>query len=253
MNRPEGFWAVGKPGVEYVRKAMKDAGLSLNEENPDILFCYGGDGTTLRAGRQYPNSSLLLVIKDSFGGLGQVRSEEFDKVLEKVKKGEYEIDEVSRIEMQHKDEKFWAMNEIVVYRDDEQCNRMRVESSGKDLYGVELIGDGIIASTASGSTGYNYVAGGEVLDRKDKRFQVLPLECSYKGDSVVNGRRVLTRVRSGKLFPEGKEVKVTFNRAIKNKIVPDSLHSERKYFNFKEGDYITIRSAKDKSRFVRMR
>ncbi len=248
----QGIWAVGKKGVEDIRKSMEKAGLVLNPKNPDIVVVLGGDGSILRANREFPNSSVLPVIKESFGGLADLRYSQFDYALEKVRKGEYKIEEVLRVEAQYKDFKTWAMNEVAIYRDDEQCNRMRVFSDGKDLYEKELIGDGMIACTASGSTGYCYAAGGEVLGKTERKFEIVPLYCNYMGNEVVNGRRVLTRVTGGKVFSEDKEVIIAYNKKIKNKIVPDSIQNERRYFDFDVGDEVIIRSSKENSRFVRI-
>jgi NAD kinase len=213
----------------------------------------GGDGSILKANRKFPESSLLPIIKNSFGGLGELRQDQLDHALGKIKKGEYDIEEVMRVEAQYKDFKAWGLNEVVVYRDDEFCNRMRVKSSGRDVFGHELIGDGVIASSAAGSTGYNYVAGGKVLKKTDRKFEVTPICSSYIGTATDNGRRVLTRVTGGKIFNEGDEVTVEIERDIRNKIVPDAIKDERRYFDCKAGDYVTFRSAKSNSRFVKIR
>ena len=96
------------------------------------------------------------------------------------------------------------------------------------------------------------MAGGRVLKRTDRKFEVTPICSSYIGDSVVNGRRVLTRVSGGKVFDEGDEVTVEIERDIRNKIVPDALKDERRYFDCKAGDYVTFRSARTNSRFVKI-
>jgi hypothetical protein len=251
VSKPS-FWAVGKSGVEDIRKAMEKTGLDLNSQNPEIVVVLGGDGSILRTNREFPNSSVLPIIKESFGGLAELRYSQFDYALEKMRKGEYEVEEVMRVEVQYKDFKTWAMNEVAIYRDDEQCNRMKVFSDGKDLYEKELIGDGMLACTASGSTGYCYAADGDVLSRAERKFQIVPLYCNYMGNDIVNGRRVLTRVRGGKVFPEGKEVIIAYNKKIKNKIVPDSIQSERRYFDFDVGDEVIVRSSKENGRFVKL-
>ena len=250
----EGFWAVGKPGVENIRKAMRGAGLPLNPENPDIVIAFGGDGTMLKANRDFPCSKILPVVYESFGGMAclePVRLKNLGNVLAKLRRGRYSIENRMNVEVQYKDFKTTALNEVVIYRDDEKCNRMRITSKGKDLYGVELIGDGVIASTPTGSTGYCRSADGIVLKETERMFEITPMYSQFKGDNIVNGRRVPTNVRESKLIPEGKEVRIIYNRDMRNKIVPDSMQDERKYFDFKAGDYITIRAAKKDTKFVK--
>lgn len=231
---------------------MERAGLILNSQNPEIVVVLGGDGSILRANREFSNSSVLPVIKESFGGLAELRYSQFDYALDKIRKGEYEIEDVLRVEVQYKDFKTWAVNEVAIYRDDEQCNRMKVFSDGKDLYEKELIGDGMLACTASGSTGYCYAACGEVLGKTERKFEIAPLYCNYMGNDVVNGRRVLTRETESIVFPEGKEVIIAYNKKIRNKIVPDSIQKERRYFDFDIGDEVIIRSSSENSRFVKI-
>jgi NAD kinase len=246
------LWVMGKEGVEEIKRAVMRQGLHLNADNPEVVLVLGGDGSILRANRKFPESSILPIIKNSFGGLGELGQDQLGYALGRIKKGDYEVEEVMRVEAQYKDFKTWGLNEVTVYRDDEFCNRMRVKSAGKDVFGHELIGDGIIACGPAGSTGYNYVAGGKVLKKTDRKFEVTPICSSYISDNVVNGRRVLTRINGGKVFNEGDEVIVEIERDIRNKIVPDALKEERKYFDFKAGDYVTFRSAKTNSRFVKI-
>ena len=252
MSLEKRMWAVGKPGVEDIKKSIENAGFVIDQQKPEIVVVLGGDGSILRASRDFPNSSLLPVIKESFGGLADLRHSQFDYALEKIRKGEYRIDEVLKVEVQYKDFKTWGLNEVAVIRDDEQCNRMKVFSDSKDLYEKELIGDGILACTASGSTGYCYSAGGEVLERTERKFETVPLYCNYMGNDVVNNRRVLTRITGGKVFPKGKEVIVSYDKKVRNKIVPDSIQKERRYFDFDIGDEIIIRSSKENGRFVKL-
>jgi len=248
----DSLWAVGKTGVEELRKAIEKSGLKLDAKNPEMVVVLGGDGSILRANREFPNSSILPIIKESFGGLADLRYSQFDYALEKIKKNEYKIEEVLKVEVQYKDFKTWGLNEVAICRDDEQCNRMKVFSDGKDLYEKELIGDGILACTASGSTGYCYAAGGEVLGKTERKFEIVPLYCNYMGNDVVDDRKVLTRVTGGKVFPEGKEVIVAYNRKIRNKIVPDSIQKERRYFDFDVGDEVIIRSSRENGKFVKI-
>lgn len=251
----EGFWAVGKSGVDKIRKMMMDAGLPMNPETPDIVITFGGDGTMLRANRDFPDSKILPVVHESFGGaadLNPARVENIENVLEKLRREEYSVENRMNVEVQYKNFKTTALNEVVIYRDDEKCNRMRIVSEGKDLYGVELIGDGIIASTSTGSSGYCRCADGIILKETERIFEITPMYSQYKGDEIINYRRVPTNVRESKLLPEGKEVIITYSRDIRNKIVPDSLQDERQYFDFKSGDYVTVRAAKKDTKFVKL-
>jgi NAD+ kinase len=225
---------------------------SLKKIRCDILIVIGGDGTILKTVRELKKQIPILGVSLEGRFLPEIKFSEFEIALKKLLKGEYEIEEVLKVEVQYKNFKTWGLNDVVVCRDDEQCNRIRIFSEGKDIYGQELIGDGIIASAPSGSTGYNYIADGEVLDKDERKFEVTPLLCSFKGNGFVKGRKILTKVKGGNVFQNGKEVIVRYNRKIRNKIVPDSIQEKRRFFNFEVGDEVIVRNAKGNSKFVKI-
>lgn len=246
------MWAIGKPGVKNLRETIRKY-FSLDEKNPDVITTLGGDGAIFRAAKEYPNAAILPIRKLSFAALSQLNESDVVVALEKIKRGEYIIEEVMRLEAKYKDFKTWGINDIVVYRDDENTNRFKVFSNGKDIYGDELSGDGIIAATPYGSTGYSHGAGGPILEANEKRFVITPICSKYFNKKVViKNRNVMERVEESKIFLYDKEVVIKFFRDIRNKIVPDGRKEERFYIDIKNGDEILIRRAKENSKFVKI-
>jgi NAD+ kinase len=246
------MWAIGKPGVENLRETIRGY-FDLDKKNPDVIAVLGGDGSIFRAAKEYPNAAILPFRKLSFAALSQLDEPDVETALKKVRKGEYHIEKVMRLEVKYKDFKAWGINDIAVYRDDENANRFRVFSDGKDVYEDELMGDGIIAATPYGSTGYSRNAGGPVLKRTERKFIITPICSAYFNRRfVIKDRNVMERVKESKIFSDDKEVVVKFFRDIRNKIVPDGRQEERLYANIKVGDEVTIRKAKEKSKFVKI-
>jgi NAD+ kinase len=247
------MWAEGKPGVEYLRDKIKEH-FSLEEKKPDVVALLGGDGTILENAKKYPESPLLPFRKLSFGALADLEETDIDMAFEKLRKGEYEIEEVMRLEVEYKDLKTWGLNDIVIHRDDEFANKFRVFCDGLDTYDGELIGDALIVATPLGSTGYNWTAGGKILSKCEGKFIVTPICCAFFNRTIYQkGRRVMEKVEGGKTFSDDKEVIVVFNRDVKNKIVPDGRQKERLFINIEVGDEIAIRRAEKNSKFVRIK
>jgi len=246
------MWAIGKPGVKDVRETIRKY-FNLDEENPDAVAAFGGDGTVFRAAKEYSNAAILPIRKSSFVPVSQLNESDVVMALEKIKRGDSFIEKVMRLEAEYKNFKTWGINEIIVCQVDEQSNKFRVFSDGKDIYGYELSGDGIIAATPYGSTGHNQSARGPVLEGNEKEFVITTMDSKYFNRRlVIKKRTVMKVVEESKLIPDDKEVVIKFFRDIKNKIVPDGRKEERVYFDIKVGDEVKIRRAKENTKFLKI-
>ncbi len=245
------MWAIGKPGVENIKETIRKY-FNLDEKKPDVIVTLGGDGTIFRAAKEYSNASILPITKLSFGALSQLEESDVLMALKKIDRGEYNIEEVMRLEAEYKDFKTWGINDIVIYRNDENTNKFRVFSNGKDIFEDELSGDGIIVATPYGSTGYSQAAGGPILEGNEKMFVVTPICSKYFNKRlVIKNRNVMKVVEGSKLLPDDKEIVIKFFRDIKNKIVPDGRKEDRAYIDIKVGDEVIIRRAKENTKFVK--
>jgi len=130
----------------------------------DLAVVLGGDGTMLRALSRYLGRDVP-VIGVNFGRVGFLSSmhqEELESGLARVFAGEYEVVELSTIEVEHGERRHVAVNDAVVTS--ATLGRMielEWAVGGEDL-GVQPC-DGVICATPSGSTAYNLSNGGPVL------------------------------------------------------------------------------------------
>ncbi len=241
-------------GSQEIRKVLELEGFDVTKESPEIVFVLGGDGTFYRSARTFPNSALLLVRSSSFGALAEIEEKEMKYAIDKIRTDQYRVENAMRLEMQFKDKKTWGLNDVIVFRDDESANRFRVYCDKQEVFKGRMVGDGIIASTPLGSTGYNWSAGGPVLNGDEKEYLITPMDSLYLDKTiVVNGRRVLQKVEETKRIPDHKEVILEFERPLKNKITPDGRQAERIFIDVEKGDQLYIRKAKEFSKFVRLR
>ena len=156
-------------GVE-LRMGEEEAekhGLSPENENDadiDIAVVLGGDGTMLRALARFLGTEVP-VIGVNFGTVGFLSSITRDGLeagLARVFAGEYRIEELPTLDVEVGEETRVAVNDLVVAS--AVAGRMiRLEWA----VGGEALGrlgcDGVVCSTPSGSTGYNFSNGGPVL------------------------------------------------------------------------------------------
>src|SRR5437764_935480 len=133
-------------------------------EPGDLMIALGGDGTVLsalRAGAPV-DAPVLGVACGSLGMLTAVRAEAVGDALERVHAGDWTPRRLPALSIHPaggSDE--WAVNDFVAVRHDAGQLVANVSVDG-ELY-VRLAGDGLIVSTALGSTGYSMAAGRPVL------------------------------------------------------------------------------------------
>jgi NAD+ kinase len=137
-------------------------------EKIDMIISLGGDGTFLSSAR-LANKKGIPVFGVHLGGLGfltEVRLEEALKYLERLLKGDYQIEErimiETDIECDNVVQTCSALNDIVFHR--VSLSRMvDIEISINEQPIVSYEADGIIISTPTGSTAYSLSAGGSIL------------------------------------------------------------------------------------------
>jgi NAD+ kinase len=135
--------------------------LDVVDAHPDVVVCYGGDGTLLAAERQFPGIPKA-PIRNSRKGVRCIPHPP-EKVLERLAEGRLHRNCYLKIacEIQFEDGRAAlrtapAMNEVNVHMG-------RINTSARFLLwideepyenGLEIIGDGFIVSTPFGSTAY---------------------------------------------------------------------------------------------------
>jgi NAD+ kinase len=133
-------------------------------EQAELVVVLGGDGTMLRALRQFLGTGVP-VIGVNFGRVGflsSVRRQDLEEGLRRAFAGELEIVELPTLEVENGDAAHVAVNDVVV--SSAEIGRMielEWAVGDEDLGRVPC--DGLICSTPSGSTAYNLSNGGPVV------------------------------------------------------------------------------------------
>jgi len=216
-------------------------------DNTDLILVLGGDGTILRAFRDYGHLQIPFVGINcgTVGFLSSFDPDELDEYWCRIVESDYLLDERSilRLLIRKKNQPFvssYALNDVVIRTTNLHVSRQVVTMGDKEIFACE--GDGIVIATSTGSTGYTFSAGGAVVEPSMECMVVTPI-CARNMTlktmvfSLEHDLTVTSRDRSActvfvdgfKLIDINESDSVTIGRAdIKAKFV--SLNPER-YFN----------------------
>ena len=164
------------------------------EEEIDVMMVLGGDGTMLQAARETAgkNIPLIGVNLGTLGYLSEVEIENVEEAIEKLINKEFETEERMMLcgEITGENKKTVispALNDISITRSGPlQIIKLRIYVNGKLL--CTWNADGIIISTATGSTGYNMSAGGPIVEPGAHLILITPI-CAH----TLNARSIVLR------------------------------------------------------------
>lgn len=130
-------------------------------EDEDLVIALGGDGTILRAAREIknPDTPILGVNLGNLGFLTDIPAENVNQCLEKIISGQVYFERRIKLTIGGDSD---ALNDIVIQTSSSfRVVQMLVYINGH--FFSEIIGDGIIISTPTGSTAYSLSAGGPIV------------------------------------------------------------------------------------------
>jgi NAD+ kinase len=165
----------------WISALLKGSGVCLDcLPGTDVVLVLGGDGTILSAARMCaPDRIPILGV--NFGRVGfltELEPSEVEEQLPYYLNGDYWVDERAMLqgEVQHDGalKQMIALNDIVLVRGAEpRIIRIKVWLDGH-FYNT-TVADGIIISTATGSTAYNLAAGGPILHPQVRSSVITPI------------------------------------------------------------------------------
>ncbi|KAF0134823.1 MAG: putative sugar kinase [Candidatus Saganbacteria bacterium] len=206
----------------------------------DFIITFGGDGTILRAARITAKNKIPLLTAH-LGGLGilsEISHLEIIGSVELVKSKKYHLDsrmmlDAGVIRNGKKIKSTPALNDIVIGKSS-IARTIKLEAFLKDKSIASYIGDGLIISTATGSTAYNFAVNGPILPPDSKSFILSPI-CPHRGAnrSIILEDSINIKIVKGEdllLTADGQET-----------------------FYLKKGDVITIGKSEYKTNFIRLK
>jgi len=173
-------------------KALAKAKVRLISENdlekegeaPSAILVLGGDGTLLRAAPYAYRLDLpiLGVNLGKFGFLTKLTLNSAIEILENWEKTELYFDEREVLDISYQGKSFVALNEGAILKG--PAGRtiklvVSIEKDGIEEGWFEVLGDGLLVATPTGSTAYNLSAGGPIIHPQSQVFVITPI-CSFK-------------------------------------------------------------------------
>jgi NAD+ kinase len=146
----------------------------------DLLLVLGGDGTMLRVAREIAGSPTPM-LGVNIGGLGfltAVPSDELERALELVWRGEFKFEKRALLEATGSGHgrhlRQTALNDVVISRGHvSRLIELEVSVDGEPLTRYRC--DGLIISSPTGSTAYSLAAGGALVFPTAEVFSITPI------------------------------------------------------------------------------
>jgi len=237
-------------GVEEIwhESAWEQEAVMEHLPNVDLLITLGGDGTLLRAARlgAVHGVPMLGVKMGRLGFLAEVEPDDWQDPLEQMLSGDYWIEERLMVRAQlHRPRakdgemvticEYDALNDVVLSRGGlARVVRIRVELDGGYL--TTYTCDGLIVSTATGSTGYALAAHGPILPPGLRNIVVIPIAPHLSMDRAV-------------VLSEGTEIRMSASSDHEAMLTVDGQFVIEVY----EGDEVIVVGSPNLARFVRLR
>lgn len=192
---------------EAIGKYLQDAGIphiyhasawdaALPEAKLDLLITLGGDGTLLRGARLGATHQLpMLGVKmGRLGFLAEVMPDDWERSLHQLLQGNYWVEERlmvrARVERPGEDGtickicEYDALNDVVFSRGD-LARVVRISAHLDGGYLTQYTCDGLIVSTATGSTGYALAVSGPILPPELRNMLLIPIAPHLSMDRAV--------------------------------------------------------------------
>lgn len=161
----------------YKRQVEIYNNISYGKIKPDLVLSIGGDGTFLETILQV-RDTMIPIAGINAGRLGFLANiDEFSSSIDLLIKGEYNVIERNLIELIEPynilGRSNVALNDITIQKAD--LNMISIKVYVDNTYLNTYWADGLIVSTATGSTAYNLSTGGPILTPEADNIIISPL------------------------------------------------------------------------------
>ena len=226
----------------------------LVPDNTECVIVLGGDGTLIQASRELSEKDIPF-IGVNIGTLGYLTDTDmssFEETLESLLKDDYEIDRRMMLDgcIYRGEECIFsdmALNDVVINRN----GALRIIDFDIYVNGEYLntySADGVIVSTATGSTAYSLSAGGPIIQPTARLIMVTPI-CPHS----LNQRSIIFAA-DDEIMIEMKDNKSSSGRmtgSLKNDSARVATFDGESFCEVVTGDRIVITQSKRISRFVK--
>ena len=251
-NMLKGFLELnGRKCIEILPEEYKGKKRLSIDMNPktDCLLVIGGDGSVLRAAHLVLGTGvpILGINLGTLGYLAEVEKNNWQEIIGLLLKGNYEIEPRMMLEGRmverngvtvNEDRILHGLNEAVVRSSALRVINFNVYVDGHLLNNLDA--DGIIISTATGSTAYNMSAGGPLVEPKAQLLLLTPL-CAH----TLNPRSVVLSAEDAIVIEMAKNTR-------NEKILAEAAFDGGSSFSLGYGDRIEIKRSDEVTNLVKL-
>lgn len=182
----------------------------------DFAVSIGGDGTFLNTARLVGHRALPIIGINTghLGFISDTMPGDTASFFQCVRDGRYKIEERTLLEVKAEGGRISgtpvALNEIAVLKHD-NSSMVNIEAYVDDAYLATYMGDGLIVSTPTGSTGYSLSVGGPIIAPNSKTIVLSPIAAHslsvrpfILNDSVSISLRIRSRNRNYMIAIDGR-------------------------------------------------
>jgi NAD+ kinase len=185
---------------------------------PDLVVSIGGDGTFMRSARMFINSKspIFGINRGRLGFMTEFNPDEYERHLENIILGDFTTSEKTVMEVVHNLKKgntsSYFINDGVMSKG-AFSRAIVTELFIDDVFFNRFSGDGLIISTATGSTAYSLSAGGPIISPAANGVCIINPVCPHSlatrpvvipSSSIIRAR-ILSDVKNLLLTIDGQE------------------------------------------------
>jgi len=166
--------------VDYYGDVKQFTDLSMLPALPEMALSVGGDGTFLETAINVKDTGIPIagINTGRMGFLANIPADDIERSIEMLVNNDYTIIERCCLKLEKPKSLFIgnessALNEITIHKAGLSMITIKVEVDGKHLN--TYWSDGLIISTATGSTAYNLSTGGPILSPDDTSIIISPI------------------------------------------------------------------------------
>ena len=167
---------------ELLTKKLQSMGFEVKyyfHPDTELIISIGGDGSFLKTIHDFdfPEVPVVGINTGHLGFFPDISPDNIDTFIDSYLKKDYLIQDIPLIGASVCTDKHcfdvFAINEVVVKGDKSRTIHINLRVNDKHIQ--KFSGDGMIISTPTGSTAYNYAAGGSIVDPNLSLMQLTPL------------------------------------------------------------------------------
>lgn len=230
------------PAAEAALKHLKTRYDHVPVEEADVLVTLGGDGAMLQTLHQTIDRPIPIYGMNC-GSIGFLMNEyKEDGLIERLEAAEETVTHPLQLTAYNGNEtplKALAINEVSLFRQTHQAAKLRIKVDGRTRMD-ELICDGVIIATPTGSTAYNLSAHGPILPIGAQLLALTPISpfrprrwrgallsnnAEVEVDVLENDKRPVSAVADNTEFKNIRRVKISEMRKISLRLLFDPGHA----------------------------